>query len=267
MTTRPAPPTGSPRAERAASPGSPDRHLKLPGTRNLRDVGGYPAAGGRRTRWRTLLRTDALDRLPPASQRALLDLGVRQVIDLRWPHELDAAPSVFRASDRVTYRSIPLLQDDPTPYAGLAGTYRHMLDARAAQLVDVVRRLLEPGGLPAVIGCAAGKDRTGVAIALLLAVVGVPNETIVEDYVLSAVVFRGPVDDEHLVGWRAESVEVEAPPAHMLGALAHLEEAHGGAAQLLRRNGLTDADLTRLVERLTEPAPDGPPPEPTIPAT
>ena len=235
----------------------PDRHLRIPGTRNLRDVGGYPAVDGRRTRWRTLLRTDALDVLPRRSQAMLLELGLRSVIDLRWPHELDEAPSVFRASRRVAYRSIPLLEDDPTPTIGLAGTYRHMLDARAPQLVEVVRALLEPGGLPAVIGCAAGKDRTGVAVALILAVVGVPAETVVADYVLSAAAFAGPVEDRHLVDWRSTPVEVEAPPGHMLAALEHLDRRHGGAAALLRRNGLTDAELDALVERLTEPSPPG----------
>jgi protein-tyrosine phosphatase len=237
------------------SPAHPERHLKLPGTRNLRDVGGYPAVDGRVTRWRTLLRTDALDRLPRRSQATLLDLGLRTVIDLRWPHELDEAPSVFRRSPHVTYRSIPLLEDDPTPYAGLAGTYRHMLDARAPQLVEVVRALLEPDGLPAVIGCAAGKDRTGVAVALILAAVGVPPDVVVEDYALSAVVYRAPVDDRFLVDWRAEPVEVECPPEYMLGALEHLERRHGGAGALLRRTGLTEREVDALVERLTEPAP------------
>ena len=78
-----------------SAPARPERRLRLPGTRNLRDVGGYPAGEGRRTRWRTLLRTDALDRLPPGSQRSLVELGLRQVIDLRWPHELAESPSVF----------------------------------------------------------------------------------------------------------------------------------------------------------------------------
>ncbi len=73
------------------------------------------------TRWRTLLRTDSLDSLPPSSQAALLDLGLRQVIDLRWPSELEEAPSVFQASDRVTYTSIPLLADDPDAAPGPGG--------------------------------------------------------------------------------------------------------------------------------------------------
>jgi len=237
------------------SPASPARHLRLPGTRNLRDVGGYPAGEGRQTRWRTLLRTDALDRLPAASQAALLDLGLRHVIDLRWPHELDDAPSVFRASDRVVYRSVPLLRDDPTSRLGLAGTYVHMLDERGTQLAAIVRSLIEPGGLPAVIGCAAGKDRTGVAVALVLAAVGVPSDIVVDDYALSLSAFAEPVDDEHLVDWRSEAVDVECVPEYMADALVHLEQRHGGAQALLRRHGLRDDEVDRLVELMTEPVP------------
>jgi len=231
-----------------------DRLLPLPGTRNLRDVGGYPAAGGRRTRWRTLLRTDSLDSLPSESQAALIELGLRQVIDLRWPSELEDAPSVFRASDHVTYRSIPLLADDPTPEVGLDGMYRHIFDERAAQLVEVVRALLVPGGAPAVIGCAAGKDRTGVAIALILAICGVPRDVIVADYALSAPLFARPMDDPHIVDWRAGSIEVDSPPEFMESSLAHLDEQHGGPAALLRAHGMTDDELAALVELITEPA-------------
>jgi protein-tyrosine phosphatase len=230
-----------------------DRHIRLAGTRNLRDVGGYPAGDGRRTRWRTLLRTDALDRLPAASQAELVGLGLRQVIDLRWPSELDEAPSVFRSSGAVRYRSIPLLDEDPGPGKSLADIYRLMLDARGPQLVEVVRALLTPGGLPAVVGCAAGKDRTGVAIALVLAATGVPREIVAGDYALSAELFAADVIDEHLVDWRAAPAVVDCAPENMLAALEHLERRHGGAAALLLRNGLTEDELARLEDVLTEP--------------
>jgi protein-tyrosine phosphatase len=230
------------------------RHLRLPGTRNLRDIGGYTTAAGRRTRWRTLFRTDALDLIPAATQDAMLDLGLRTVIDLRWPHELRASPSAFAASSAVRYRSIPLLEDDPTPVIGLAATYRLMLDERGSQLADVARAVLEPGGLPAVIGCAAGKDRTGVAVALLLAAIGVPADEIIADYVLTGPAFSHPdTGDPHLVDWRAEPITLECPPAHMETLLSHLATHHGGARALLRTHGLTTVELDLLVERLTEP--------------
>jgi protein-tyrosine phosphatase len=248
-------------ASETLDPLHPDRHLPLPGTRNLRDVGGYPAADGRRTRWRTLLRTDSLDLLPPASQSTLIELGLRQVIDLRWPTELEQAPSVFSVSPRVRYRSIPLIAhegDDPTPHVGLPGLYRFLIDERAPQLIDVVRAVSEPGGVPAVIGCAAGKDRTGVAIALILSAVGVPNDVVVRDYALSEGYFARPNEDPHLVDWRSGSVEAESPPEYMEAILAHLDARYGGAAGLLRSNGLTEGELSRLLEALTEPSADAP---------
>lgn len=236
--------------------GQPDRRIRLPGTRNLRDVGGYAAGGGRRTRWRTLLRTDALDRLPPSSQRALLELGLRQVIDLRWPEELDEAPSVFAGSNAVRYTSIPLFEEDPPADDGLAGIYRRIFDERSAPLAEVVRALLARDGLPAVIGCAAGKDRTGVTIALLLTTVGVAHDVVARDYALSAEIFAEAVEDAHFIDWRAEAVELEGQPEHILGALEHLDRRHGGPRALLQAEGVTDSEIDRLVELLTEPAAD-----------
>jgi len=232
----------------------PDRHLPLDGTRNVRDTGGYPAAGDRRMRWRTLMRSDELTRLPADTIRTLEDLGLRQVVDLRWPEELVTAPNAFLDSRTVRYTSIPLLADDPTPHAGLAGMYLHVLDARAPQLAEVVRALLAPDGLPAVIGCAAGKDRTGVTIALLLDLCGVPRDVIVEDYALSARYFASPTAHIEPDDWRHGSLVVDSPPEYMDGALEHLDTAHDGARSLLRRQGVTDAEIDALVERLTEPA-------------
>jgi protein-tyrosine phosphatase len=232
---------------------SPERHIRLPGTRNLRDVGGYPAGAGRRTRWRTLMRTDALDRLPPSSQQELLALGLKQVIDLRWPEELAEAPSVFATTGAVRYTNIPLLADDPGPNANLIGIYRRVFDERAGELATIVRVLLAPGGVPAVIGCAAGKDRTGVTIALLLATVGVPHDVIAEDYALSRELFAMAVDDAHLIDWRAEPADLEAPPEYILAALQHLDHRHGGPAALLAAHGMSDGEIDRLREVLTEP--------------
>lgn len=234
------------------APSEPPRHLPLPGTRNLRDIGGYGTADGRTTRWRTLLRSDELTRLPDHAVGALRGLGLRQVIDLRWPDELELSPNVFRADPHVRYRHIALLLDDPTPHSGLAGMYRHVLDRRRPQLVEVARALLEPDGLPAVIGCAAGKDRTGITVAVLLSLAGVPDETVVADYALSAGYFATPNATIPPGDWRHAPLVVESPPAFMASALEHLHAAHGGARALLRSAGMDDGELDELVERLTE---------------
>ncbi len=254
-----ADPVGTP----AGSVGTPEhratldgarRHLPLDGTRNLRDVGGYPAAGGRQTRWRTLLRSDELTRLPAHAADELRGLGIRQVIDLRWPDELVLSPNVFEADPAVRYRHIALLVDDPTPHSGLAGMYRHVLDERLPQLVEVARALLEPDGLPAVIGCAAGKDRTGITVAVLLSLAGVPDDIVIADYALSAGYFAVPNATIPPGDWRHQPLTVDSPPEFMASALDHLREAHGGARALLRSGGLRETELDALAQRLTEPA-------------
>lgn len=236
----------------ATEAAEPVRHMRLPGTRNLRDVGGYPAGAGRMTRWRTLLRTDALDRLPESSQSHLLELGVRQVIDLRWPSELAQWPSVFAKSAAVRYLSVPLFDNPPLPAEVLPHVYRRMLDERGAELATIVRALLEPDGLPAIVGCAGGIDRTGVTFGLILSAVGVPAEIVAADYALSAACFATDGVEAGLDDWRAGAVSINSLPEYLLVTLEHLDREHGGALGLLGRHGIGPAEIERLVDRLTE---------------
>jgi protein-tyrosine phosphatase len=235
------------------------RHLQILGTRNLRDIGGYPAGPGRQTRWRTLFRADSLDRLPDASQRALIDLGLRTVIDLRRPDELESNPNVFRTSPDVRYRHLPMFDVDPGAHPdGAAGWYRGALDSYTEALVSVARALLEEDSLPAVIHCAAGKDRTGITIGLLLSAVGVPKQIVAEDYGLTKLAFaiRWVEGDEPGVISQVVSDDdpvVDAPPELMMSTLRHLDERHGGGVAYLRSGGLGDAQIERLRELLTEP--------------
>ena len=229
------------------------RHLRLPGTRNLRDIGGYPAGPGRITRWRTLLRTDALDRLPASSQAGLLELGVRQVIDLRWPSELANWPSVFADSPSVRYLNVPLLDNPPMPAASLPDIYRRILDERGAELATVVRALLSPDGLPAIVGCAGGIDRTGVTIGLLLSAVGVPAGVVAADYALSAACFATDGSEAGLDDWRTGAVAIDCLPEYMHATIEHLDREHGGPAGLLGRHGIGPAEIEQLAECLTQP--------------
>ena len=244
---------------------APSRHLPLATSHNLRDVGGYATADGGRVRWRRLLRADGLHRLTPESQEELIRQGVATIVDLRWPSEIITHPNVFAGSTRVRYQHLPVW-DDSVPFTALprtnTETYRMMLDTRGASFRAIVSALAAPGGLPAVVHCAAGKDRTGVVVALALATVGVPNETIVEDYVLSnhylaAGGFYEEIRQRVLA--RGESWEQVEPllycaPEHMALTLAHLEERYGGAERYLLGIGVTPAELATLREALVEPA-------------
>jgi protein-tyrosine phosphatase len=237
------------------SPPARERRIHLQGTRNLRDIGGYPAGPGRQTRWETLFRADALDQLPAASQATLLALGIRQAIDLRWSSEAESSPSVFRDSPRIRYVNLPLRDPRPSPIGGLPASYRRVIDDRGAQLAGVAEAILLPDGLPAVVTCAAGVDRTGLAIAILLTAVGVPADVAASDYAMSAASFTGDGRAAGLEDWRSGPIAIDCLPEYMLGALDYIRDRHGGAAAFLANHGLTDPDIGRLRELLTEPIP------------
>jgi protein-tyrosine phosphatase len=231
-----------------------ERHIRLAGTRNLRDVGGYPAGAGRQTRWRTLFRADALDQVPVESQAVLTQLGLRQAIDMRWPIEVETRPSVFRSSPTVRYVNLPLRDSGTATISGFPVAYRDMIDDSGVQLANVARALLDPDGLPAVVGCAAGVDRTGLAIAIVLTAVGVPADVVAADYALSAATYASD-EGSGLDDWRSGPIAIDCRPEYMIGTLDHLRRRHGGVAAFLASHGLTDADIRRLGALLTEPIP------------
>lgn len=232
------------------------RHLPLPGTYNLRDVGGYRTRDGRTTRWRTFWRADSLHRLPPEAQAVLLEHGVRTVLDLRRSDELRAAPNVFAAATAVAYHHLSLLVDTP-PLPGLpqplVDTYRRMLDERQAQICETLRLLAAPGGLPAVVHCTAGKDRTGLIAALVLGLAGVPEETIVEDYTLSSRYLVGPFLEEirqralaRGYTWEQYQPLVRCPPEFMHATLQYLKGHYGGIEAYAHTIGLGHAQIAQL---------------------
>ena len=239
------------------------RHLGLAGTYNLRDTGGYRTLDGRTTRWRTFLRSDSLHRVPPMARTTLLNYGVRTVIDLRRSDELHVAPNVFASSSEVVYHHVSLLADSlpdrKVAPRSLPDVYRMILEQRQEQLRQTLATLAAPGGFPAIVHCTAGKDRTGLIVALLLGLVGVPAATIVEDYALSS---------QYLVGTYLEEARQRAARNGIPGngfntrsfarlsscttTLQYLDERHGGIAAYVRRIGLSQEQCERLRHALVE---------------
>lgn len=158
------------------------RLLAISGLRNLRDLGGLGAV-----RPGLCYRSAGLGLLTAEGARELAKLGLRTVIDLRDPLELVQHPD--RTHDlEVDLANFPLLpQDGPEDPHGLPldRVYPLIIDTQGPALVAVLRRLLEPEALPALLHCAIGRDRTGIVTALLLDLLGVPEEQIIADYMLS----------------------------------------------------------------------------------
>ena len=230
----------------------------------MRDVGGYSTTDGQRqTRWRTLYRSGCTDELHKMGQQWLIDAGLRTVIDLRDSQEVGERASVFAGSSQIKYLRLPFYDgpppDDFTP--DLHRGYRRELDELGENLVRLVDALVAPGTLPALIHCAAGKDRTGVAIGVLLAAVGTRPEHIAEDYALSEQCL-GP-DNVRTArewvlrrgyDWGVWEHVTYSPPERMLYTLAYLDEQYGGVEQYLVKHGLARSKLTAIKELLTERA-------------
>jgi protein-tyrosine phosphatase len=230
--------------------GDPRRRIELAGVFNLRDIGGYPARGGGSVRWRTLFRSDALHRLDPAGIATVTGLGLETVIDLRTQPEVDLAPSP--AGRRVTH--IPVL---PGGLQGLplelGALYRYFVEERGEQIAAAIAELCRDDAMPALVHCSAGKDRTGVVVALVLAALGVPDDVIAADYALSA----GYLDPDHtpVIGQLQASTGLDgelvvallsSPPELILELLDMVRERAGSVDGYLRGHGLTDPALDRL---------------------
>ena len=247
----------------------PRRHLNLEGTYNVRDIGGYATSSGRMTRWRALLRADSLHRLSPSSQAAVVDYGVRTVIDLRGSNEVQDAPSVFASSSEVTYYHQNMMGDsliaesanapNPPGRKGIVEFYTTILDRRGEQISETLATLATPGVLPALIHCTTGKDRTGLVAALVLGLAGVPAETIAEDYALSGrYLLRRYLTEQAppevaASGYSWKDYQREyTPPDAMLETLRYLEQGYGGIEAYVLDTGLTRGQIERLHYAITE---------------
>jgi protein-tyrosine phosphatase len=246
----------------AANANEASRALAWDACLNVRDLGGLATVDGRRVRRGALVRSDQLCRLSDGGRSDLVAHGVRTVIDLRNPAEAQKDPDPTWHEHGVDYLLIPQQSEQLWRDLGPVTRTRSerdcaVIDRRAEQIVAMARAVANavPGGV--LIHCLAGKDRTGIAVAMLLSLVGVSEADIAADYSLSAeslaaelaaAVAAAP-DDEARAGLvRAYDASAET----MQATLAHLRTRHGGAAAYLARAGLSDADVQRIRARLLE---------------
>jgi protein-tyrosine phosphatase len=198
------------------------------GCRNFRDLGGLPTEDGGQVRANALLRSDAHDGLAAATIQAIRDGAVSRIVDLRWTWECERNPSPFVAHQ--VYRHVPMLSE-VLEYVPPPDSYGPMLDHNQQRIGAAFRTVADAPPGAVVVHCHAGRDRTGVLIALLLEVAGVQPQKIAEDYALS------------------EDCSADT----MLNTLAHLDHRYGGATSYLTTIGISGGTLHAVRGRLLEP--------------
>jgi protein-tyrosine phosphatase len=238
---------------------------------NFRDLGGYETGQGGRIRWQMLYRSDSLHRLTPADAVLFQSLGIRTVIDLRSGTELEDHGRLRVAGGGTAWHHAPMLDNvklrvpadgEPAPVRderAAANPYVYIVDGFGPSIAATFQLLAAEGALPAVFHCMSGKDRTGIVSALLLDLLGVPEEAIAADYALTEETRTRSttwieMNEPELAAFFARIPPDlnRAHPEKILELLAYIRSSYGSSAGLLSRLGVTDAEQSALRSRLLE---------------
>jgi len=238
---------------------APERRIPLTGPLNFRDLGGYDTVDGSRVRWRRLFRSDSLSPVTAEDARLLTgELGLLAVVDLRTSREVERDGRGGLADVALHYHHVPLFEDAPPDPDGpwtrsLHEAYAHMLDTSAARIRDALSAVAsEVADHPTVFHCTAGKDRTGIVAALVLALLGVSDEDIVADYVLTQEIMPEMIERfprralRSHDGSRFPSPILRAEADTMRETLAVLAEDYGSAAGWAERAAVDAAVVMKL---------------------
>jgi len=233
--------------------------LSFPELLNVRDLGGLPTVDGARTRCRSLLRADDLAQLTPAGLQALADYGIETILDLRWPEEAARYPSLVPAAlPQVRHQRISLLTRTEDEWrlrsrdAAKELWKCAVLEHLRHELRDVLRFIATAGPGPLLFHCVAGKDRTGLIAALLLALADAAPQAIAADYALSSECLR----EGYLQRYRDSDPQrileaLRCPEQGAYNMLSFLAEA-GGVRAYLTQIGLRPDEIERLRARLRD---------------
>ncbi|MFG3049981.1 tyrosine-protein phosphatase [Kitasatospora sp. NPDC048239] len=240
------------------------RHIAFEGLHNFRDLGGYRGVDGRTVQWGLLYRSDSLAKLAGSDGERLRSLGIRTVIDLRYPWEIAAKGRIPELG--LDYHNLSIehrpydqaeIDPDVDPWRYLADRFAEV----AEDGVEEIRRVLDliaGAEEPLVFHCASGKDRTGLIAALVLSLLGVHEDEIAADFALTELATPRLIADWHAANpgrtlrWPGFG---RAPEAVIRLTLADLAAAHGSVrGYAADRLGVDDALVDALRGRLLAPA-------------
>jgi protein-tyrosine phosphatase len=253
-----------------------ERRLGMSGTPNFRDFGGYRTGSGQQVRWGSLFRSGQLSALSAEDVELLASLELDLVFDFRQLEEQEIELSRLPASPRPRIVSLPIIPGSNSRFFEEAGAQdsgpgqmfdfmleinRDFAGSQAGAYSHMFREILDQDDARFLVHCAAGKDRTGFAAAIMLLALGVPRETVMQDYLLTGRYFI-PGDEldrltrkyqmEHML---AESIlpMLEVHEDYLAMALSHIDEHFGTVENYLEQAlGVGPAELAELRERYLE---------------
>lgn len=230
--------------------------LPLKNAYNVRDLGGYATHDDKVTRWKSFLRSDALSHIDETDSRLLHDYGIKTILDLRSPEEVQRSPNNLSYLNDVDYFNVALMGDvlddktwelESLEDISVGKFYIDLLKKKnlIRSALEVIADAREGGVL---FHCHAGKDRTGIVAMLLLGLAGVYNQDIIANYQITFTnlnqnnFFDG---DKHI-----NTPLVESHPDNMITALQYLEEQYQGVEGYLEDTGLSGRMLTSIKNRI-----------------
>jgi protein-tyrosine phosphatase len=241
------------------------RLIALEGAQNFRDIGGYRTADGRRVKWGMIYRSADLSKLTRPDLETVGGLGIQTVFDLRSTSERRSAPDAFTGRNptvSLDYGTnaqaiVAALRSNPTPAAmrsALATTYPELLTMLQPEYRQLFDALLAGQGA-SLYHCTAGKDRTGMATALILSALGVPRETIYADYLMSNRYYHPAANATPMGGMPPElsAVLMGVDESYLHAAFDAIEKQYGSVNGYLDRAlGVDAAQIKRLRALYTE---------------
>ena len=238
-----------------------DEALAIDGLINLRDLGGLPTASGATTRPGRLWRSESPHTLSESGLQELLDLGIGAVVDLRTTSEREHRPSPLAEAGVHTLHA-PIFTDDedyPDHLSTAAEVYCWWLRERRNGVAAAMSAIADAPSAPILVHCHAGKDRTGVVIALVLRLAGVSVDDIADDYAISGVQLADMLARDRVTAQERgmDQVRVErlftVRREAMVQTMDCVDAEHGGAVSLLRGIGLDQTRIDRLTTLLLSP--------------
>ena len=210
-----------------------ERQVKLDGQANFRDLGGYSTTDGRSVKWGLIYRAGQLNELSDADLSKLKELDIRTVIDLRGTSEAESRgkdrlpDGVRNMSYPIDVMSLPKEEEESIATDSSFGRPDFMLQATRLIMIHrtdvyaaLIRELAAPENRPLVFHCTAGKDRAGIGAAIVLTLLGVPWETVREDYLLSNF-YRRDENERELGKMREDIAKKQGIPAEQVDMTAY----------------------------------------------